>query len=809
MKDASLTAVPEYGASELVNIVKEQAERIKLLESEREKINVDLKDAILECAREEVIRAIKEIPYLGSSDLNNELCKKSKKVTVNESYEKGKTKDHHLISSRLKSGENGRGVIPRLQSWPKYKSKCWTTSSTEVTRNSAQQRPNTSVGRKNKSRPKTSWNNCRQKNNVHQKDSILAGAEKAYADHRPITVSFVSRGWPNRTFLPDNAIQLEQLEEEGLFETENTEGIALSSLNWLQKSAKLIKENTGRNSSSIFTNDLFKQSNCSSGFSAASDENDKTLDQSTDCFYPENQQLFYPPERSMKRPQSWPMPRRAIKSSNSSTRPRQRPTTALERRKSRPRTSEVYRTKVEKFGRNLLGPINFDAEPRKDPVPHSLKGNEWENEIARNILSLYSNKIKSEIKQAGQSEVMSKMQEGAYETLEKRLGEEKPSEGGATSSCLSGSFNETTSIQSTPTRHLSKDITKHCMEHSVNESHTKDEEDSSQNGNYCFANIRNPKTILPGLSKSTLEKVNKKSLASIKMIWLEGTGMAQVKWSSLECYRTGKINIWNDLATLEERGKYLQYVKTLESLLCSGSWNNTEEETYKNTSYHLWRQLVLTCNSFGSRLINQQKYPKALEILEKAQGLISYDKMVDPDTANELKAFVKDAYGHYYAKRNKPNAALQYVTAAVNMHRRRNDPLNVSKCRLHSAYVLFQLGRYDESARTMKDILDMVENGSLQSQGNSDDYQLVLLVAVTYHNIAVHQLTVGRIGDACISSQNARRLARLCLSVSSRYIHNFEATHKRALSELTSVMEKEQNKDQVVTFKKLINELFQ
>uniref|UniRef100_A0A6V2AXG6 Anaphase-promoting complex subunit 5 n=1 Tax=Ditylum brightwellii TaxID=49249 RepID=A0A6V2AXG6_9STRA len=311
-------------------------------------------------------------------------------------------------------------------------------------------------------------------------------------------------------------------------------------------------------------------------------------------------------------------------------------------------------------------------------------------------------------------------------------------------------------------------------------------------------------------------------------------------------YRTGKINIWNDLATLEERGKYLQYVKTLESLLCSGSWNNTEEETYKNTSYHLWRQLVLTCNSFGSRLINQQKYPKALgklggiedmssivhcpppplflssrvqlspvsihnilEILEKAQGLISYDKMVDPDTANELKAFVKDAYGHYYAKRNKPNAALQYVTAAVNMHRRRNDPLNVSKCRLHSAYVLFQLGRYDESARTMKDILDMVENGSLQSQGNSDDYQLVLLVAVTYHNIAVHQLTVGRIGDACISSQNARRLARLCLSVSSRYIHNFEATHKRALSELTSVMEKEQNKDQVVTFKKLINELFQ
>lgn len=35
-----------------------------------------------------------------------------------------------------------------------------------------------------------------------------------------------------------------------------------------------------------------------------------------------------------------------------------------------------------------------------------------------------------------------------------------------------------------------------------------------------------------------------------------------------------------------------------------------------------------------------------------------------------------------------------------------------------------------------------------------------------------------------MSSQNARRLARLCLSYSNRWLHSFEGTHKLALAEL-------------------------
>lgn len=43
-------------------------------------------------------------------------------------------------------------------------------------------------------------------------------------------------------------------------------------------------------------------------------------------------------------------------------------------------------------------------------------------------------------------------------------------------------------------------------------------------------------------------------------------------------------------------------------------------------------------------------------------------------------------------------------------------------------------------------------------------------------------------GEACVSSQNGRRLARLCLSYSNRWLHSFEGTHKLALAEFARVL---------------------
>ena len=71
---------------------------------------------------------------------------------------------------------------------------------------------------------------------------------------------------------------------------------------------------------------------------------------------------------------------------------------------SRPRTvgpSNVatVRSEAESLGRKLLGPLNLDSgDTQKAPLPVALQENEWENELARNILSLYSNQVIQEIR---------------------------------------------------------------------------------------------------------------------------------------------------------------------------------------------------------------------------------------------------------------------------------------------------------------------------------------------------------------------------------------------------------------------------
>jgi hypothetical protein len=55
----------------------------------------------------------------------------------------------------------------------------------------------------------------------------------------------------------------------------------------------------------------------------------------------------------------------------------------------------------------------------------------------------------------------------------------------------------------------------------------------------------------------------------------------------------------------------------------------------------------------------------------------------------------------------------------------------------------------------------MVEQGRLDVGGSNP--QKLCMIAVCYHNVAVEYIITRRIAEACASSQNARRLARLCL----------------------------------------------
>lgn len=76
----------------------------------------------------------------------------------------------------------------------------------------------------------------------------------------------------------------------------------------------------------------------------------------------------------------------------------------------------------------------------------------------------------------------------------------------------------------------------------------------------------------------------------------------------------------------------------------------------------------------------------------------------------------------------------------------------------------------------------MVESGRLAT-ADATPKQLCL-VAIGYHNLAVVQLKLAMPDLACKNSQNARKIARLCLSYSNRWIETFQYTHEIAITDI-------------------------
>ncbi len=283
------------------------------------------------------------------------------------------------------------------------------------------------------------------------------------------------------------------------------------------------------------------------------------------------------------------------------------------------------------------------------------------------------------------------------------------------------------------------------------------------------------------------------------------------------------------LQELVTQGKYLKYVEIVKTSLCSSSTVSSMKSIKSlRTVESLWRQLILMVNSFAIKLIQQRKYPQAIDLLDVAKNLLLYiDINKSKLTIDELNGFLKDSLAFYYSRRDKPSAALKYITEATTIQKKRSDVLNIVKCHLHRSFILQQLNRYSESMKLLKLILNMVSDGSLDpwyrtgadnhlnSTGEEhntvscgNDLQVVLLVAVTYHNLCCLQLLKGQVGDACMNSQNCRRLCRLCLNVSNRYLIKFEETHMKAMNELFSIVCPKQTEKDAIVFQRLFGQLF-
>jgi tetratricopeptide (TPR) repeat protein len=195
----------------------------------------------------------------------------------------------------------------------------------------------------------------------------------------------------------------------------------------------------------------------------------------------------------------------------------------------------------------------------------------------------------------------------------------------------------------------------------------------------------------------------------------------------------------------------------------------------------LWRQLTSACCIFAWRLARAGRFADSLGLLKKAEEVTEDERSPFVDR-RELRAFYLDGFAHYYYRRNKGNAALDYAQKALRLHMQLGQWVHAAQTTLHVAAILYKLQRYDDCLRKLGKILVMVERGQLEDGGVSS--QKIALVAVCYHNVAVTQLNLGQFQEACIASQNGRRLARLSLAYSNRWVEHMEYTHKMALAAL-------------------------
>ncbi|RHY29212.1 hypothetical protein DYB32_005333 [Aphanomyces invadans] len=132
--------------------------------------------------------------------------------------------------------------------------------------------------------------------------------------------------------------------------------------------------------------------------------------------------------------------------------------------------------------------------------------------------------------------------------------------------------------------------------------------------------------------------------------------------------------------------------------------------------------------------------------------------------------------------------AMTYLSKAHGVHSKHGEWSHLAKCKLHMANLLSKLEQHPEAVVQLQLILALVEEAKLEDDGGGASAQKLCLVAVCYNNLALEQLHLKDVDGAATSSQNARRLARLCLSYSNRWLRQFENTHKAVIRAMATIM---------------------
>ena len=81
------------------------------------------------------------------------------------------------------------------------------------------------------------------------------------------------------------------------------------------------------------------------------------------------------------------------------------------------------------------------------------------------------------------------------------------------------------------------------------------------------------------------------------------------------------FKLTGELEVLEKQGKYFKYVALVEAILTARA------RIYERTESHwrLWRQLAVTANVFGVKLIDEKKFSQAMQMLKNATRLMDME----------------------------------------------------------------------------------------------------------------------------------------------------------------------------------------
>jgi len=249
---------------------------------------------------------------------------------------------------------------------------------------------------------------------------------------------------------------------------------------------------------------------------------------------------------------------------------RRRPltSTALERRKPPPSTAASQQSKAQEVSERLLGPITLETKCQHYDfvIPNSLACYKWENELARNIINVFSNKARSEIK---------------------------------------GDTPQDDANQTPPSLIVNNSLFSDNSAFHRNNFIPGEEEDFQR---ISISREATAVEIAKTLKRESIHKAKKSGKRDVqngtfrlKMIWFSGTGKIRANWEAI-----------NELSVLEEHEQFMRYASIVESSIAS--WNNRtlHRDEHSELKQQLWRQLIITCNCFATSLVQKRKYSKAM-----------------------------------------------------------------------------------------------------------------------------------------------------------------------------------------------------